>query len=931
MSNVLPKDQINEGSQEHTGVIAFFRSLPNVGGACAHIFDRGEYYSVHGDTARLAAATVFHTNAVIKKRGYGAHEMDTVFLSRNNFESFVRELLLVKQYRLSIYRQQTQGKNDWYEEFKASPGNLTQLEDVLFGGVSEQSSSAGIMAVKVTADAAQKVVGVGFVDVASHVIRVCQFLDTDTFTNLEALIVQLGPKECLLPNGEAKTKLAKTLERSGMLITERKRSEFNSSDSVQDLGRLVKGWSSSSTVTSRPEMERTQALAAISAIVKYLELTSDDGNFNQFKCSLYELDQFMRLDTAAIKALHVDSSTGLGASQQQHNGTILSVLDKCRTGPGHRMMARWLRQPLLDIKKIEERHDLVSAFVSSVELRNSVGDQHLRRIPDLPRITRRLARRQATLIDCHKLYQCAEGLPDLCEAIGRYNGSHASILSAIFLTPLQESVGDLSKFVEMVETTVDLEQVRQGQYIIKADFDEELTALKDAMDLSKDSLQSHLRAAANDLGLDAGKTIKLEHNNQHGHFFRVTLKDEKSVRNNRAYQMLDTNKSGVKFRNTRLADADAHYAEHLRKYEQQQASVVTEILNIASGYVEVIQSLSSTLTTLDCIVALASAAVTAPVPYVRPTMLVPGDQSTLELVQCRHPCLELQDSVSYIPNDTVMGADGGKFHIITGPNMGGKSTYLRGVATAVLMAQIGSFVPCTSARIPVMDAILARVGAGDCQQRGVSTFLAEMIETATIIKSATRNSLIIVDELGRGTSTYDGFGIAWAISEHISRDLASYCLFATHFHELTALADVQPSVRNFHVAATTAEDTLTLLYQVLPGPCDRSFGIHCAKIAHFPDKVVEYAKRKAEELEDDFAADDTDDSAETVNNRRRCKKEGEEVIVSALQSAAALSVDELSDEKLEDALSHIRVTAISSQNSYIEHLLAVAAAAAAAS
>ena len=315
--------------------------------------------------------------------------------------------------------------------------------------------------------------------------------------------------------------------------------------------------------------------------------------------------------------------------------------------------------------------------------------------------------------------------------------------------------------------------------------------MREKLDEVLEKIKSQEGKASAELGLERGKVLKLEHNAQHGYYFRITLKEEKSVRGNKNYHIIESNKSGVKFRNGKMEQLSETFFEISKRYEEQQSSIVSEMVGVSSGYCDTMSHLGSIISRLDVILSFAVSAVAH--QYCRPSL---SDKSgVIKISQLRHPIVETQDHCDYIPNDVHLDSSS-SFHIITGPNMGGKSTYLRSLGCAVLMAQCGSFIPAEQGEMSVLDSVMVRIGASDCQVEGLSTFMAEMVETHSILSSASPDSLVLIDELGRGTSTYDGFGLAWAVSEHIAGEIKCPTLFTTHYTELTELAASHPNGQN---------------------------------------------------------------------------------------------------------------------------------------
>lgn len=911
MSSSRPELKFSDKGEE-AGFLSFYKSLPSKPASLIRLFERGDYYSAHGDDAQFIAQSVYRTTSVIKYlEKPGTPRLPSVTLAQAVFNNFLKDALLNKSLKIEIYGCKM-GRN-WTLLKKASPGNLQDVEDLLGNQIDQNPV---VLAVKVQSKAEQKSIGICFIDASARKIGISEFADNELFSNFESMLIQLGVKECVLQgsnhsneNGDStKTdfdavKIIELLERCDIPYTERKSSDFNTRDIEQDLARLLP---KDVVVSALPQLNSQLAMASTAALIKYLGLMTHPDSFNRFELIQHDLGQYMRLDSSAMKALNLMPGPRDGVKTM----SLFGLLNHCKTVAGTRLLARWLKQPLMNIDEIETRHLLVEAFVENSIVCQTLREDQLQVIPDINRLVKKLQRGVASLEDVVRLYQMVIRLPDLVESLENIiDEKYQPTLTKIYVDKIKESHLNLEKLQELVETTVDLQALDNHEFIIKPDFDDRLREIRTRLEELKDDISREHLNSSDDLNMDPEKKLKLENHNIYGWCMRVTRTDGGCLRNKREYIELSTQKAGIYFTTRNLRSLGQEFTELTSEYNKTQSMLVKEVVGITSTYCPVLEELSMTLAHLDVIVSFAHVSSYAPTPYVRPKMHPRMTGNTI-LKEARHPCLEMQADITFIPNDVSLVRDESEFLIITGPNMGGKSTYIRQIGVIALMAQIGCFVPCTEAELTIFDSILARVGAGDSQLKGVSTFMAEMLETATILKSATKESLIVIDELGRGTSTYDGFGLAWAISEHIINEIGCFSMFATHFHELTALADKYPTkVCNLHVVAHVGEidskieldyshsaapapvQDITLLYKVERGVSSQSFGIHVAEVVQFPPKVVRMAKRKALELEDfsepaEVSSDDAASRAKHVKLTTQEIREGSGLLDRVLKKWA---------------------------------------------
>lgn len=579
-------------------------------------------------------------------------------------------------------------------------------------------------------------------------IKVAEIEDSDFLSELEAAIVILSPKEVLLPSQTGEyLKVKDILDRNGILTSLVKRSDFNkNSEFLQDLEKIYrfrKG--QQKNIHTIPETKLEFAMGSLAAALKYLEIVNEESCIGKFSIKLLNLNRFVHMDTAAFTALNLFPPPGINYRSSVYRWhSVLGVLDRCKTNQGRRLLRQWLKQPLRNIDAINDRLDIIESLVENQEARMALHNDHLNVIPDILMLSNKVSRKRATLQDVFKIYQVILRLPHLLKIMKELDCSALTVMAA---TPLKELLTELKKVEEMVVDVLDLESLEKGEYLVRPSFDEKLEAIKNNLDEVEGKINKEFKKSAKKLDLNEGKDIKLDYASHLGFFFRTTKKEDQKIRKQKEFKIIDTARGGLRFTVDKLKDYNEEYSSFKEQYEDQQRDIVTEICRVVSGYTAPLTSLNHIIALLDVFVSLAQVITNSPGSYVRPKLFAETER-ILEVKALRHPCLECQEELQFIPNDVAMKKDDSELFIITGANISGKSTYIRSIGLAVFLAQIGMFVPCEDAKISLCDNILARIGAADDLQKNLSTFAMEMVETATILKTATPNSLIIIDELG---------------------------------------------------------------------------------------------------------------------------------------------------------------------------------------
>ena len=850
-------------------------------------FRLGDFYEMFNEDAKLAARELEITLTSRKKGGGDKTPMAGV--PCQSVESYISELI-DKGYRVAICEQmeepsQTSGLVERDVVRVITPGTVVDnsiLED----------KNNNYLAAVVSDDEGY---GFGFVDVSTGEFSVTELTGANALEKVIDELSRLNPAEILLDRE------TKEVERIMDFIAAQLNPSLSDIDKKfarDEAYELLTDHFNTVSLEGFGCENKPHAIKVAGVILDFLIETQKRSLSHINQLSTYSTTDYMVLDVNTRRNLELVATM----RDKSKEGSLLGVIDQTVTAMGGRRLKKWLEQPLLEVDRIENRLDAVEEIKNNILVKEDLKDL-LNKVYDIERLMGKVIYGSANARDLIALKNSLVVLPEIEELLAQFEAEK--------LTELKDRLDRLEDISSLIEKAIQEEPpttLTEGG-IIKYGYDDELDELLDAMNEGKDWIVNLQKQERERTGISS---LKVGHNKVHGYYIEVTKANLDAVPDD--YVRKQTLSNSERYITPELKDKESLILGAQEESMDLEYELFVEVREQVAAETERIQIAADILAQLDSLVSLAETALNN--NYTKPKV---NETDEVEIKDGRHPVVEdMMDKEAFVPNDASLDGGKNRFCIITGPNMSGKSTYMRQVALITLLTQMGSFVPAAEAEIGIVDRIFTRVGASDDLTTGQSTFMVEMNEVANILNNATDKSLIILDEVGRGTSTYDGLSIAWAVTEYISdqEKIGAKSLFATHYHELTDLEEHLPGVKNYNIAVEEEDEDVVFLRKIIPGGADKSYGIEVAKRAGIPEEVIDRSKEILQNLEEEekevenkiyhHSQEETNDDREEVEEEVK-QQESTTGVEEGPTGQLALFADEEGGDKLAEELKKLDI------------------------
>ncbi len=785
---------------------------------CILFYRLGDFYEMFYEDAKIASKELELT---LTGRDCGQAERAPMCgVPFHSCESYIARLV-AKGYKVAICEQT--------EDPKAAKGLVKRdiIRVITPGTVMEQSMlEEGKNNYICCMYSEKKAIGLCFCDISTGELLATEITGKDSVNILTNQLSSYSPREILIGGDIIAIKelpsFIKTRLSAGVEMLED--TKFNEAECAQTV--LDQFGAEYNDVKDKPVL-----LCTVGALINYLKETQMSGLERISHIELYSEAQYMRLDFNTQRNLELTQTM----LSKEKRGSLLWVIDKTKTAMGKRLIRSWLEHPLMNISKINNRQAAVEELVDDTMLRLEITE-NLSGIFDIERLMTRIVYGSANARDLRSLCAAIQNLPAISGLIANCRSSHLKMVYRNL-----DLLEDIHALIDSAIVESPPFSVREGGMIARG-YDEELDSVVSDMTDSKDILA---KIEADEKEKTGIPKLRVGYNKVFGYYIEVTNSYKSQVPE--TYIRKQTLTNCERYITPDLKEIEGRILGAKDRSVAMEYAIFDSIRQTVAKNLERIQRTAKSIAALDVLTSLANVA--SDNRYVRPEVT---QSSALQIKDSRHPVVEaLLKDAPFVPNDVYLDSKGDRVAIITGPNMAGKSTYMRQIALIVLLAQMGSFVPASYARIGIVDSIFTRVGASDDLASGQSTFMVEMSEVAHIVKSATSKSLLILDEIGRGTSTFDGMSIARAVLEFCAdkKKLGAKTLFATHYHELSVMEQLLDGVKNYNIAVKKRGDDITFLRRIVPGGADDSYGIEVAKLAGVPNSIISRAKEILAELE----------------------------------------------------------------------------------